>query len=141
MDLLTSALNGLIAQQTVQATRRTARGGLIAAALLPVGIGVLLIAIGFMGYAGYCALIPGFSPSVAAILVATALCLVVTCIGLSIWLVMERATKPSPPEIDLSPLTAVIGQVSSEVQKNPGSSVLLSALAGAFVYVAFLDRR
>lgn len=141
MDLIAIALKALAAQQAIQATRRTARGGLIAAALLPVGIGIFLIALGFLGFACYLALLPEFSEASAASIVGIGLLLLTVCVGLTAWLVMERANSVKAPEVDIEPLTELLRKVSGEVKENPGSSMIMAALAGAFAYLTFLNRR
>lgn len=145
MDLLVIALKALAAQQALQTTRNTARGGLMAAALAPVGIGIFLIGVGFLGYACYAVLLESLSPAAAALIVAVGMFLLTLCIALAMWLVFEGARNKPTPDMDLEPMLALFeksaDKMGDEIKKNPASSLMLAALAGAFVYVAFLDKR
>jgi formate/nitrite transporter FocA (FNT family) len=148
MDLLVIALKALAAQQALQSTRRTARGGLVAAALVPVAIGVFLIGVAFLGYACYAALLDSVSPSSAALITSGALFLTTLCIFLAIWLSIERA-KNAKEDLDLDDtfdkvgdtLERVADRVTDEVKENPAGSLALAALAGAFIYFTFMDKK
>ncbi len=146
MDLLVIALKALSAQQALQSTRTTARGGITAVALVPVGIGFFLIGVGFLGYACYAALLESLSPGASALIVAGGFFVLTLFVGLGIWMSLDnRSSKPAKPDFDLDEILSAFDKVSDkvgdEVKKNPASSMALAALAGAFAYVTFFDRR
>jgi hypothetical protein len=146
MDLLVIALKALAAQQALQSTRKTTRGSLVAVALVPVGIGLFLIGVGFLGYACYAALLDSASPATAALIMAGGFFVLTLLLGLGVWLRLERGNnRNAKPDFDLDQMLDAFEKVSDkvgdEVKKNPGSSLALAAIAGAFAFVTFCDKR
>jgi len=146
MSLLASALKALATQQAFQATRQTVGDSLWAVALLPVGIGTLLIAIAFGGYAWFSALVPDVSNAMAASIVAIGMLVITAVIGLIAWWFVDRPKTNLPDVVEgaeeqIEPLAELVDKITEEVQENPGSTVMMATLAGAIAYLFFANRR